>query len=271
MSGRTEAVRMAFMVPAEEAEFVADMLAEFGCTPTSVGRGRPRKWWDADEIAEMYRAGVTLSAMGKEFGVTRERIRQILADHLGKDGMAAAKEQNIAVHAAAARATREVAQLAKLLRRIESARPCVVCKSWVLRGESRSTCSSECARVWVTGGRLQTPEGHHAHRLAVARTILREPTTNRPSKVAWAKRMLSDDPPPPNRRFIVPGSKASRARAVVDPRVDLSPRPGSFPCAAIGVRTGEPCKRTATEDGGMCYLHDGTWAEKLHASKQVAS
>jgi hypothetical protein len=66
-------------------------------------------------------------------------------------------------------------------------------------------------------------EVRNAHRKAQAKVILASPDRYRTSQVAWAERMLSDDPPPPNRTFTKCGSsveallrKVDRARRSVE-------------------------------------------------------
>lgn len=47
-----------------------------------------------EEITELYKnATWTLKALGDKYGLTRERIRQILAWHLGQEGRALVREQ----------------------------------------------------------------------------------------------------------------------------------------------------------------------------------
>jgi hypothetical protein len=67
-------------------------------------------------------------------------------------------------------------------------------------------CSPECARVYLI---LRTFDDHEGHRRQTARSYLASPEKYEASVLEWSKAMLSDNPPPPNRRFLIPGSARS--------------------------------------------------------------
>lgn len=98
----------------------------------------------------------------------------------------------------------------EIQRRLATAKPCLVCGELVLRGPTFKTCSSRCTELWRNGRLRLSGEEHEKHRQAQAVSILRSPEKYRDVQVKWAKRMLSADPPPPNRRYEVPNSLASQ-------------------------------------------------------------
>ena len=101
---------------------------------------------------------------------------------------------------------------------------CVVCRRPHIARSSRSrTCSPECALIYPRVRYHLDDEVRNAHRKAQAKVILARPDRYRTSQVGWAERMLSDDPPPPNRTFTKTGSsvegllrKVERARRSVE-------------------------------------------------------
>lgn len=153
--------------------------------------------------------------VGDHFGCTREYVRQCLVKHhrhkrwmekrkawQEKERRAAERERN--------RSEREA-----LEERRRTAPPCKVCGAKVMRqrqGEAGDyiTCSPECAEAWVRIRYAIDEEAHRQHRLIQARTYLRNPSAYNPSQVRWAKKMLSDSPPEPNRRYQVPDSTTTQ-------------------------------------------------------------
>lgn len=169
--------------------------------------GRSPNYQRAQDFAVLYRNGLTYTQIGAKYGVSRERVRQVLAK-TGFDGRAAKARAN--------RERIEAERLSKCLavmqRAIDEDRKCTICGAWVLRKGPAKTCSQACAELLRGDARLYVrPEQREQHRFNVAKSILRNPKGKRPSQIAWAKRMLSDNPPPANRRFSVPGSRASEA------------------------------------------------------------
>jgi len=151
-----------------------------------------------------------MEELGAQEGLTRSRVQQLLAPLLAAAGLTAQDVRRRLL----AQAHSEAA-LAELLERCASARPCEVCGAWVLRGGKRVTCSPACAEVWRKAWWLVSEEEHQRHRLSVARSILRHPEGKKPSQLAWARQMLSDAPPPPNRRYVQPDSWAAAATRAV--------------------------------------------------------
>ena len=151
--------------------------------------------------------GATLAEVGAQHGVSKERVRQILRGVM-RPGDDALIER--------ARVRRRERERAADERRREAECPtrrCAVCRGAMPACKAGRTCSSDCARAWAVVRRHLDPDAHHRHRLVQARRILRDPDAHKPSSVAWAERMLSDDPPPPNRRFVLEGSEAARVLA----------------------------------------------------------
>lgn len=87
---------------------------------------------------------------------------------------------------------------------IPTDRLCLTCRTAARRPGAHKTCSPKCAEAWPI---LRTVDNYDRHRRHQARSILANPEGQKPSKITWARRMLSDDPPPPNRRYLTSGSK----------------------------------------------------------------
>ena len=169
------------------------------------GRERRRQIVDA-YLAAPGDAKPTLAELGRMVGVTRERARQFLA---------AAGIDPSAVRADVYARRRLAALRAELLAAMAAAQtrpPCRVCGAWVIRRSAVATCSAECSRAWQRYKLILDADAHHRHRLASALAILAHPDRRRPSEVAWAQRMLSDDPPPPNRRYAITNRDVFAAR-----------------------------------------------------------
>ena len=163
-------------------------------------------------MAELYRSKWTMGAIGALYGLSDDRVKDLLIVHMSAEDRRAIKLAEIADRAAERRSAKS---LDELLRRCAEATPCVVCRGWVLRRRGTLTCSPECAKTWVVG-RLQLDENEHEkHRRSQARTFLAKPEKYA-RYTEWAKRVLSDDPPPPNRRFVVPGSRAAAVVESID-------------------------------------------------------
>lgn len=170
---------------------------------------------DHDYIVERYlTTEASLEDIAAEYDVTRERIRQIIADY--EPDAYRIKRANLGLDALPTAIEREFERRCRYA--LENDLRCVVCDSWVLCGPKRKTCSSECAEAWPI---LRSfPEiGGNYQRLNQAKTILSNPEAHSPSKVEWAQKMLSDNPPPPNRRFFQAGSK--RAETIRRFRPDI--------------------------------------------------
>lgn len=134
-----------------------------------------------------------------EFGVsfTRERVRQIFE----RAGIAHTTTKRDA--RARARLARQRDRLLVAMADALTRPPCRICGAWIIRGSKYSTCGPDCAAEWVRVRYLIDPDEHHKHRIRIARMIVKNPDKYGGSKLAWARRMLSDNPPPPNRRYVV--------------------------------------------------------------------
>jgi transcriptional regulator with XRE-family HTH domain len=149
----------------------------------------------------------TLQELGEYAMISRERVRQILR----RNGVSIGELR--AEHKAAERAERQAARQAE----IEAAKvdlTCPVCQAVFRRKpghpNQRPCCSKECSEVIASSARVYiSPEEYEKHRRSVARTVLKDPRKHSRAKVAHAKRVLSDDPPPANRRFRHRDSEAS--------------------------------------------------------------
>lgn len=147
---------------------------------------------------------LTLAAVGREYGLTRERVRQIAA-MFDPDG------SRRAAHKARVQRIRETkraaAQWRELKRRAKAARPCAVCGSWVLR-KAQVTCSQECAEAWPTLRFHLDPVFRARHRARIARWYLAHPGKVTRSQLNWAKKVLAGEPMHQSQgRWTLPGSR----------------------------------------------------------------
>lgn len=181
---------------AAEREAIGSEAPAYNVQDRHVQRSDQRR----EAIAARYATGETMESIGFDYGISRERVRQLLAD-VGITGAEAAAQR------------RDARALEELMRRCESAQPCAVCGAWVLWRRASRACSPECVVAWNnTAVRYQLDaEFREDHRRRQAKSILRHADNRTASQVAWATRMLSDTPPQRNRSYTVPGSKASEA------------------------------------------------------------
>lgn len=123
-------------------------------------------------IVADYRAGMTLQAISEREGISRERVRQIIA-RLDPDAVASAR--------AARRKTEE--------KPIRPAGSCAVCGK-PLPGNRRKTCSPDCSEFWRKYRRqLDRREGER-HNVSQAKAILKHPEKYNEYRIAWARRVL---------------------------------------------------------------------------------
>lgn len=160
------------------------------------------------EMAALYRQSGDMAAVGAAYGLSAARVKDLLLVHMTADERRAITAWRHAVTLEERQAQR---QLETLCQRMETAKPCVVCGAWVLRDPYYTTCSPECADAWVVSRYRLSDDHRERQRMQNARSILRHAENRKPSEVEWAKRMLSDNPPPPNRRYALKGSRASEA------------------------------------------------------------
>lgn len=167
-------------------------------------RGRAKDQAAHEEVLAIYLGGATMQEIADARGLTRQRIQQMLAS-LGQAGRDVQHQRMLA-----ARAERD---LQRLLQRCREAKPCDVCGAWVLRRSAR-TCSKTCADLWRTARHRMNDTQYQLHRMALARSVLRHAPHHKWSEIQWARKMLSKNPPAPNRRYEIKGSKASEAAAL---------------------------------------------------------
>lgn len=150
-------------------------------------------WWDNPLLS--------LAECAERLGITEKSLNWAVRQEDPDRSRRIARRQRAA----------EIRAEEEYLERLRNASPCLVCGEYVLRGPTFKTCSHECAELWRKGRVRLSEEEHEKHRVHVAKSILRNPEKRKDVEIRWAKRMLSDNPPPPTRRYEVEGSEASEA------------------------------------------------------------
>jgi hypothetical protein len=161
--------------------------------------------------------GATLAEIAAEHGVTRQRVDHIVRRYASASERAAIRRA-VERRRSAAERERSVAEAAERARECAEAREdgriCPICGACVV-GRGRRTCGGECAERWEVVRRVLDEDSHEAWRRANARIVLRDPERHPRSVVEHARAVLSDDPPPPNRRFVRPGSRVAQVLAEI--------------------------------------------------------
>lgn len=229
--------------------FVIERVAEAGWLGSRSRPGRPSPAAElVKEAGERYLSGDTSREIAASFGCTDNSARHMIRLYLQTLGTTPA-----AVKARRDREAKERALYEQLLGRMTHPRRCQACPAWVLRGDFK-TCSSECAKAIRTSSRRYwlNPDLRERHRVQQARTVLRRPEKYKPSHIEWAKRMLSDNPPPPNRTWIAPQNRELAKTLGVEQVGHDAPR--LVPCSATNA-DGSTCRRRVPEGQGVCHIH----------------
>ncbi len=159
-----------------------------------------RPYRDIERMFQMREEGKTLQQIGNEFGLTRERIRQIL------------KEEDPKYAARLNWRRRELKEEQERIQRETEAHKagawCLVCGTLVLRKarghvtlsqavKDRNgfnlTCSSTCARKYEVVKLQVNPQAWYNQRISYARSILRNAESRTGAEVRWAKRFLAGE------------------------------------------------------------------------------
>lgn len=185
-----------------------------------MGREQPRK----PEVEEMCWYAInnphlTAGEVGDKYGCSREWVRQSLVrrelHEIWKEERRKWRDGEV---------NRLYAEEQANKPRREAPGVCRVCLGpiWRTRKSDKvpeyATCGAECAQFWQRYRYAIDEKEYEKHRFVMARAVLRHPeshATPSGAKVEWAKRVLSDNPPPKNRRYHVMGSDAEWARAKV--------------------------------------------------------
>lgn len=209
-------------------------------------------------IYEEFMAGVPVPDLVIRSGLSKFHVHSIINVHLAPRTMRD-------VIAERRKAAEDQRVLDELLRRMAQERRCSICGSYVLRGDSYETCSPACARLLQTSSvrYWNNDEKRERHRQQQAKTILRRPWKYKPSMVEWAKRMQSDNPPPPNRTWIAPQNRDLARGLGVENLGRVDQERALCPVTNLD---GSPCKRRVVP-GEVCHIH----ARRVSAPEGVAS
>ena len=192
--------------------FDPEVVRAFSPPPRGPRRPFVRKI-DADPkvLAARWEAGESLESIAGEFGVTRERVRQLIFEYDPTLRDRVRERKQAKAHAKEMR--RLNAQLqANARHAIRYDLKCVVCGCWVLKTTSATegnlTCGPEHSKAWpVIRYFEEHGGGYDRHREMIARSILNRPDAPEHRK-EHARAVLRGEMPP-NRRFFVPGSYRS--------------------------------------------------------------
>lgn len=166
------------------------------------------------EISRMYYVEkMSYQEIGDQYGRSREAVRQLL-DRSYPDRLSGREfRKELLIQ------QKKDRDMEELIRRLKEAVPCVICGCWVLRKtgfrgqkeKTNRTCSPACSKLWVDARYKLDPLSHDRQRQSNARAVLRNPDGRSNSELDWAKRVLSKNPPPPNRTYTQEGSRAAEA------------------------------------------------------------
>jgi len=156
-----------------------------------------------DEWAHLLNDGIPVKQVAKRYGVSCQTVSQV------------AHDRGINTRQLQAKLRHQGALYAKVMAAMASATVCPVCMGWVLRSApgrrpgERRMCSPDCSETWRVGRYAISDDAREKHRLACAMTVLRRPEKYKAAELAKAEEMLSDNPPPPNRRYRLPASEST--------------------------------------------------------------
>jgi hypothetical protein len=147
----------------------------------------------------LWRDGETYVEIGARYGVTKQAVQSRLSRR--------AKPSDRSANRRAREERRRAEIAAERARAAETDppadEPTSVCAiPGCSRPARRRTCGPDHARMWQVARRQLDPDEHLRHRQTQARAILREPEAHPASAVERARALVSEDPPPPNRRWI---------------------------------------------------------------------
>jgi hypothetical protein len=156
-------------------------------------------------MADLYEhSGMTLEAIAKQFGLTRERVRQCIA----------ALDPNLVRRTQALRNRTRVEERAAAEQLREESVPerqCKVCeKPYFDHRLSIKTCGDACAKVLRYVRHWIDPDYYTSHRLTVFRAMARKtdkPEAAKRARAALAEYERTGQVPPPVRRWARPDSK----------------------------------------------------------------
>jgi hypothetical protein len=182
------------------------------CTPLYANAGRPRprilEPQDYPQLAERIRAGETLEAVGRDYGVTRERVRQVVVA-LDPDGGRDGQRLRRALRVEQETVTAEVRSVQAALRN----GPCRTCTGPVTRATrskrpGKVTCSPRCAALWSACRMHLDEDEHRRHALAQARWVLANSAD--PTRRRSAERTLNGQRVQDHGRWTIAGSRVER-------------------------------------------------------------
>ena len=211
---------------------VSQLLAATGCWPAEFAEWLEHESWlgrrtysprtpSARNLAiiEAYRAGATLAKIGADFGITRERVRQIIPSDVIVDRRRLNAE---------AKAEHEAVEFEQRIK------TCDVCGERFLPEGNSLRCSPDCREAWDIGRRYLDPTYYDRMRSYQGCTG------------------------EPNRRFVVANSRVVQllekvGRADVLP--ERKPKADTHPCSATNLN-GTPCTRKVPDGSELCHIHE---------------
>ena len=136
---------------------------------------------DINAMMKLYEQGATLRDIGKQFGISHERVRQLFEktdpEFSGRVAILRQEQRNEAKRQRAAAVEAE---------RNRPKGTCRICDGDILRPNSKYACSTECQQVWNRIKLHIDPELRRKHILAEANVILKDPNNYNDAQVNWA-------------------------------------------------------------------------------------
>lgn len=158
----------------------------------------------SEELLERYLAGETLAAIGETEGLTRERVRQLIAE---VDEKAAPKTQKI---------RQQEKVFLNFVERVKEVVPCTICGYWVLRRTrgkltDNPTCSPRCAEDWRIARYHLSEKVRTQIQRSAANWVVNHPTHPSVTKerLTYSQKILAGEPIQSNGRWTIPGSQAA--------------------------------------------------------------
>lgn len=140
---------------------------------------------DVEAMMDLYEQGESLRSIGKQFGLSHERVRQLFekADPEFSGRVAIKRQEQLNE-----RKRQKAAEI-----QAERDRPkgtCRICDGPITRPNAKYACSEECQDTWNKIRFHIDEDIRRKHILAAARVIMKNPTRYKDAQVNWANQAI---------------------------------------------------------------------------------